>query len=121
MRDETYRIGRELLTNAFQHSDAAKIELEITYDRVGVCLRVRDDGCGMDQTILDNGRPGHWGLAGIRERAYNIGSRFNIWSKPGSGTEVELIIPAKIAYEMPPGKSHLGWVKPARSKDGQRV
>ncbi len=121
VRDETYRIGRELLTNAFQHSDAGKIESEITYDRVGVCLRVRDDGRGMDQTVLDNGRPGHWGLAGIRERAYNIGSRLNIWSKPGSGTEVELKIPAKIAYQMPPEKSRRRWIKPARSKDGQRV
>jgi signal transduction histidine kinase len=121
VRDEAYRIGRELLTNAFQHSDAAKIELEITYDRVGVCLRVRDDGRGMDQTVLDNGRPGHWGLAGIRERAYHIGSRLNIWSKPGSGTEVELMIPAKIAYQMPPEKSRGRWIKSTRSKDGQRV
>ena len=104
VRDEA--CGRELLTNAFQHSDAGKIGSEITYDRVVVWLRVRDDGRG---------------LTGTRERACHIGNRLNISSKPGSGTEVELIIPSKIAYQMPPEKSRRRWIKPARSKGGQRV
>ncbi len=119
VRDEAY--GRELLTNAFQHSDAGKIGSEITYDRVVVWLRVRDNGRGMVRTVLDDERAGHCGLTGTRECAYHIGNRLNISSKPGSGTEVELIIPSKIAYQMPPEKSRLRWIKPARSKGGQRV
>ena len=48
VRDEAYRIGREALGNAFQHSGATRIEAEITYDRALLRLRVRDDGIGID-------------------------------------------------------------------------
>ena len=63
-----------------------------------VSLRVRDDGKGIDQEILSSGRTGHWGLSGMRERAQKIGARLNIWSQAGRGTEVDLTIPAKVAY-----------------------
>ena len=95
---DAYRIGREALVNAFQHSEAEKIETEITYDHAGVRLTVRDDGCGLDQAILERGRDGHWGLIGMRERAQKIGAQLNIWSRSCAGTEVELTIPAKVAY-----------------------
>jgi signal transduction histidine kinase len=96
--NEVYRIGREALINAFQHSKAAKIELELTYADAQFCLRIRDDGAGIDPDILGAGKPGHWGLSGMRERARKIGAQLNIWSKPGAGTEIELTIPAKVAY-----------------------
>jgi hypothetical protein len=96
--NEVYRIGREALINAFQHSHATKIELELTYADAQLCLRIRDDGAGIDPDILGAGRPGHWGLSGMRERAQKIGAHLNIWSKPGAGTEIELTIPSKVAY-----------------------
>ncbi len=96
--NDTYWIGREALINAFQHSRSAKIEVEITYDRAGVRLTVRDDGSGLDQATLERGREGHWGLAGMRERAQKIGAQLNIWSRSGVGTEVKLTIPAEVAY-----------------------
>jgi signal transduction histidine kinase len=96
--NDAYRIGREALINAFQHSRSEKIEVEVTYDRAGVRLTVRDDGTGLDQATLDRGREGHWGLAGMRERAQKIGAQLNIWSRLGAGTEVELAIPANVAY-----------------------
>ncbi len=76
--NDAYRIGREALINAFQHSRSTKIEAEITYDRAGVRLTVRDDGSGLDQATLNRGRDGHWGLAGMRERAQKIGAQLNI-------------------------------------------
>ena len=96
--DEVYRIGREALINAFQHSNGSKIEVEITYDFSTVRLRVRDDGRGIDQAIVTDGKRGHWGLSGVRERANKIDGDLNIWSTPGVGTEIDLIIPAKVAY-----------------------
>jgi signal transduction histidine kinase len=97
--DDAYQIGREALVNAFRHSLAQKIETEITFARTELRLRVRDDGCGVDSKILeDGGRPGHWGMTGMRERARRIGARLDIWSRQGNGTEVDLRIPASIAY-----------------------
>jgi hypothetical protein len=59
---------------------------------------VRDNGCGIDPQILDLGRPAHWGLAGMRERAQKLGAKLAISSRPGAGTEVVLYIPASIGY-----------------------
>jgi signal transduction histidine kinase len=86
--NEAYRIGREAIANAFQHSHAVRIEAEIVYDDTDLRRVVRDDGCGIAQEILDRGRAGHWGLSSIRERADNIGAKLKIWSLPGAGAEV---------------------------------
>ena len=100
LRDEIYRIGREVLRNAFRHAHASRIEAEIRYDRGMFRLRIRDDGKGIDSSVLKEGtRTGHWGLPGMHERANRIGARLKIWSEPGAGTEAELTVPARIAYE----------------------
>jgi signal transduction histidine kinase len=103
LQDEVYRIARELLRNAYQHSQARQIEAEIRYDQAQLRLRIRDDGKGIDPKVLqEGGRAGHWGLPGIRERAKQIEARLDIWSEAGAGTEVELTVPASVAY----AKSH---------------
>jgi signal transduction histidine kinase len=97
---EIYRIGREMIRNAFHHAMASRIEVEIRYDERELRLRIRDNGKGIDPEVLGaSGRPGHWGLRGIRERAQRIGSRLEFWTETGAGTEVELRVPAAIAYE----------------------
>jgi signal transduction histidine kinase len=99
LQDEVYRIAREVLRNAFRHARAHQIEAEIRYDDRSLRLRIRDDGTGIDPKVLDEGgRAGHWGLPGIRERAKHIGARLDFWSEAGAGTEVELTVPASVAY-----------------------
>ena len=100
LQDEIYRIGREVIRNAFRHAGASQIEVEIRYDERELRLRIRDDGKGIDPRDLEaSGRSGHWGMQGIRERAERIGSHLEFWSETGAGTEVELRVPAAIAYE----------------------
>jgi len=100
IREEVYRIARELLRNAYRHAQARNIEAELRYDDDAFLLVVRDDGKGMDPQVLkDHGRAGHWGLPGMYERAEGIGARLDIWSEAGAGTEVRLTVPAAIAYE----------------------
>ncbi len=113
VRNEAYRIGREALANAFKHSGASTVEVEITYGSTSVSLRVRDDGIGIDDEILNTGRTGHWGLSGMRERALKIGARLNIWSHAGRGTEVDLTIPAKVAY--PRSREYSVWQRMKRA------
>jgi signal transduction histidine kinase len=98
--DEVSRIARELLRNAFRHSQAGQIEAEICYEPQRLRVHVRDDGRGIDPEILKaGGREGHWGLTGVRERAKRIGARLDFWSEAGSGTEVRLTVPASVAYQ----------------------
>jgi len=99
LRDEIYKIAAETLRNAFRHSQARQIEVEIRYDNEQFRLRVRDDGKGIDPAILSSrGSEGHFGLPGMKERATLIGGKLAVWSELDAGTEVELRVPAGTAY-----------------------
>ena len=100
IQHEIYRIGREALVNAFCHSEAKRIELELAYSDSELHVRIRDNGRGIDPQVLENGRDGHWGLAGMRERATRIGGVLKILSSPAAGTEVQLSIPICLASEL---------------------
>jgi signal transduction histidine kinase/ligand-binding sensor domain-containing protein len=105
IRDELYRISREALRNAFKHARARRIEAEISYGERVFRLRIRDDGKGIPADILEHGRPGHYGLPGIRERARQVGAELSIWSHSGTGTEIELSLAGSIAYGTSPRRS----------------
>jgi signal transduction histidine kinase len=98
IRDEVYHIGRELLVNAFRHSQASCIEVELEYGPKSFRIVVRDDGCGIDPEVLRARREGHWGLPGMRERAERVGARLRVWSRAAAGTEVALSVPNSIAF-----------------------
>jgi signal transduction histidine kinase len=99
VREEGFLIGREALANAFNHSAAANIEAEVTYGEHALHIRIRDDGRGISETVLDaGGRPGHFGLLGMRERAKQLGADIEVWSRPDAGTEIDLRVPAEVAY-----------------------
>ena len=115
LRDEVYRIGCEALRNAFRHARASQIEAEIRYDVHEFRLRIRDDGMGINPKVLvEGGINGHWGLSGIRERAKQIGAQLNLWSEAGVGTEVQLTIPAALAYEASRDRSRFKFLRKVR-------
>jgi signal transduction histidine kinase len=97
--EELFRIGKEAIGNAFRHSSARSIEAELNYEPNELRMRIRDDGSGIDANILKEGhRDGHLGLPSMRERAKNVGAQFDLWSRSGVGTEIEVRIPASLAY-----------------------
>ena len=98
VRDEVYRIVREALANAFRHSRAASVEVEVEFTANHLRVFVRDDGRGIDPQVLQSGLDGHWGLLGMRERAERIGARLRIWSRAGMGAELELCVPSDVAF-----------------------
>lgn len=102
VRDDVYNIGREALVNAFRHSGASTIDVQLEYAASQLRILVRDDGCGIDPQVLRSGRDGHWGLSGMRERAERIGAKLKVLSRTGGGTEVELRVPSEIAFESTP-------------------
>ena len=94
---EVFRIGAEAMSNAFRHSDATAIRVEVGYLN-GLRVSVQDNGKGMPGEVLHRGREGHFGLEGIRERADRIGAKLDVYSRAGEGTEVTLIVPGHIAF-----------------------
>jgi signal transduction histidine kinase/ligand-binding sensor domain-containing protein len=117
--DEVYRIGREALVNAFRHSHAKNIEVELEYTPARLRVLVRDDGCGIDPQVLKSGREGHWGLVGMRERAEQIGAKLSVWSRATAGTEIELSVPGNIAFPVASRnwlRRGLAWILPLRGK-----
>jgi signal transduction histidine kinase len=109
VRDEVYSIGREAVINAFRHSAATEIMVAIEYSRDCLCLSIRDDGCGIDPQILKSGRPGHWGLLGMRERAERIEAQFVVKSYAARGTEIRLSIPGRTAFSRGPDNARTRW------------
>jgi signal transduction histidine kinase len=108
VRDEVYKVACECLRNAFRHARAQRIEVQIWYDPRQFRLQIADNGKGIDPEVLrGGGRAGHHGLPGLHERAEMSGGKLSIRSELGSGTEIELTIPASIAYPKapPPGRA----------------
>lgn len=92
IQEQIYLIGCEAIVNALRHSEATSIEIELEYGPHSLRVMIRDDGCGIESRTLSSRRDSHCGLRGMLERARAIGAQFQIWSKPGSGTEVELFL-----------------------------
>jgi len=120
LRDEVYRLAAEAMRNAFCHAQARKIEVEIRYGEKEFRLQVRDNGRGIDPSVLSgDGREGHYGLHGMHERAKIAGGKLKVWSELESGTEVELSIPALRAYTQPPRSLRLLLKLSRKDKDRQ--
>jgi signal transduction histidine kinase len=105
------------LRNAFRHAQAQRVTVEIRYDKRHFRLRVRDDGKGIDEETLRRQPSGHFGLHGMRERAEIVSGRLEVWSKPDSGTEIELSISGDIAYGESAQRSWFSRVLPGNSRD----
>jgi hypothetical protein len=104
VRDEIYRIGYEAIRNAFTHSGASRLTVELKYAH-DLTVRVSDNGDGIDPAVLEKGKEGHFGLPGMRERAERIGARFTVVSS-ASGTEIRLVVPGGIVFRKTSPRTH---------------
>jgi signal transduction histidine kinase/ligand-binding sensor domain-containing protein len=96
---ELAKLGREALSNAYRHSKAERIEVQIEFGSGLFKLSITDNGMGITRSTLEDGRiPNHWGLPGMRERANKLGATFEIVSDSGSGTSVIVTLKSRLAY-----------------------
>lgn len=96
--EATYGVGREAIVNAFRHAHAGSIDVQLTYGDDAFTLSVRDDGMGFAAGHGSSSPDRHWGLTGMKERADGVGGTLEVWSRPGAGTEIQLVLTADRAY-----------------------
>ena len=91
-----YRVIQESLTNTAKHAQARKAWVNIKQDGGTVRIAIRDNGRGFDAPAVlrtpwqDRGL----GLAGMQERVLLLNGTIKIESSPGSGTRIEVAVPA---------------------------
>jgi signal transduction histidine kinase len=102
MGNDVLQIGRQAITNALQHAHAKKIHVLLSYGEPMLQIRIQDNGCGITEDILNLQRPGHYGIAGMKERAERLGGNISIRSRVGKGTEITLTVPAHLMYQDSP-------------------
>jgi signal transduction histidine kinase len=73
------------------------LEVGLSYAH-DLTVRIADNGVGIDPEIVDEGKEGHFGLQGLRERAARIGAKLTLVSSDGSGTDIVLTVPGRVAF-----------------------
>lgn len=92
------QITSEACRNALRHARASLVRIEVRFASNDFQLVVKDDGVGISPDILRYGRPNHFGMTGMRERAARISAHFHIESAEGQGTEISFTLDSADAY-----------------------
>jgi signal transduction histidine kinase len=82
-----YYTVSEALTNAAKHARATVADVQVAASSCVLDVRVRDDGRGGADFSKGSG------LVGLKDRAEALGGRLDLWSPPGAGTSLEIILP----------------------------
>jgi len=121
IRDEVYRIGRQVLVNDFRHPHAKLIEVVVQYTTRRLHIIIRLDACAIDQQELRFAAEDYRGLDPLRRRAEVIGARLRVRSHGPIGSEVQLSVPSDIAFQKEPNSaSLLRWLARLRERSGQK-
>ena len=89
-----FRVVQEALRNVVKHSAATQASVHLRGEEHGLALSITDNGVGFD---VDDIRTKGLGLLSISERLQSVGGRLDIWSRPGSGTQLEIVVPIAVA------------------------
>jgi signal transduction histidine kinase len=91
------RIVQEALTNVRKHAQANRVRLAVWEDGEDTLIEVADDGRGFGPT--NSVAAARFGLRGMRERAESIGAEFQVISRLGGGTTVQLRVPSRVGVK----------------------
>lgn len=86
-------IVREAMQNIRKHAGASSVHVEVQRNDDVLEVEVRDDGQGIPEEMLTDGRELHFGVEQMRELAEEMGGSLNIHGHQGKGTRVQASIP----------------------------
>jgi two-component system sensor histidine kinase UhpB len=87
-----FRIIQEALTNISRHAKATRVYVGLSKTDDFINLRISDNGIGIGKEEIESKTS--WGIISMKERAKSLGGTFDIYSEPGSGTVVKVVLPA---------------------------
>jgi PAS domain S-box-containing protein len=88
-----YRVAQEAVANVVKHAGAEHAWLTLQEQAGRVLMEIRDDGVGFDRVEIQDGRNGHFGLLGMRERVEMAGGNWELVSEAGGGTTIRASLP----------------------------
>ncbi len=101
--DEVFSIVREAISNACRHANAKHLDVTLTFSAHALKVSVIDDGIGISNGRLEESqKEGHWGIAGMSERARQLGGRLIVGAAIPHGTVLTLSVPGRAAYATHP-------------------
>jgi signal transduction histidine kinase len=86
-----WRVAQEGLRNTGRHAQAKVVQLALELTPSEAVLTVTDDGVGLPKDA--EGKPGHFGLRGLRERVEGLGGTFVARQTDIGGTQLQASIP----------------------------
>lgn len=89
VEEDILRIVQQATDNALRHARAGSVQIDIACSEKQVQIKITDDGQGFDVKKAGRGL----GLMGMRERAKEIGAKFDLKSEPGKGTQIAITVP----------------------------
>lgn len=92
-----FRIYQEALTNIARHAGATQVDAVLSQEESRFVLEIRDNGKGFRMEDMADKKT--LGLKGMQERALMIDGDFQIESKPGEGTYIQISIPILITNQ----------------------
>ena len=95
-QENLLRIGQEALSNTLKYARAKHFRTQLTSNAKGLRLEFRDDGDGFRVRERHDGV----GLAGMRERAEEMGGQVKIVSPRGKGTTITVILPRSASRQL---------------------
>ena len=98
LQHDVYNIVREAVANALKHTNGM-VAVHVSTPPGAFVLSIVDEGNGFGDFI--NGKPGHYGLQGMRERSLLLGARLEFSDRVGRGACVTLTLRASLAYRNP--------------------
>jgi PAS domain S-box-containing protein len=95
VRVALFRIYQSMLSNTVRHARARHVVIRLNLDDHSVTLEILDDGVGFSVPVrlIELARQGHLGIVGVYERAEAVGGKVDLYSSPGKGTRVRVVVP----------------------------
>ena len=95
---ELCQVLKEAVSNAVRHAGASAIRAELIVSASGIEAAVLDDGIGIAPEVAQSGRPGHWGIIGMRERIVRLGGTMTIARNGATGTALRVRLDAAACF-----------------------